>query len=292
MSRFYQSGRRQSAGKAFLEAGSRKVTYGDFCTDIGRFSSFLGQTGLEEGERVIISTADPYHMSLLFMGLIDNGLVPVIVAPDLKATEFSLIHQTTAASACIMDDTTLADCVDDQVEFKLSLPIKQIVRKKSLMNKLLPSKKTGQSSAGNHFPALLEGFEVSEPDQNWSNEHEAYIIMTSGSTSSPKAVVIHHEALFSHLDTLRRKFGYDGTTRLFNILPLYHADGLIQGPAAACISGATWLRPFPFTITNLEPMLLSLYRLQATHLITVPTVLALIMRLGGNNDDCFDYDEF
>ena len=291
MSRFYQAAKAQSARKTFLEAGSRSISYGELCTDIAKFSAYLTASTLDEGSRVVISATDPYHASLLFMGLVDSGMVPVIAALGIRATEFNLILQTTQAQACIMDEGTLLDCVGHQDLLQLALPIKEPRQKKTLVNKLLGKKKAPESGPPG-FPAVLHRQEELAPRQQWPNEYEAYVIMTSGSTSSPKAVVTRHGALFAHLETLKRQFGFSPDTRLFNILPLYHVDGLIQGPAVACFSGVTWLRPFAFSIPNMEAMLLSLYRYRATHFITVPTVLSLITRMRDDHTDCFDYEEF
>jgi long-chain acyl-CoA synthetase len=291
MSVFYKSVRELGGKKAFLEEGERSVSYGKFATDLSRFSDFLIQSNLSSGERVIISVGDPYHTALLFIGLVDNGFVPVVAAADLRPTEFDLIYQVTGACGCIMDEVNVAHCIQDQHQFRLVVPVRQVKRKKNLMKKLLGH--SSKDDAGvESFPALLDSFNGSPPDKVWPAEHEAYVIMTSGSTSHPKAVVINHEALFSHLATLTNQFHYSENTRLFNVLPLHHVDGLIQGPVVACINGASWLRPFPFSVLNIEPMLLSLYRYQASHLIAVPTILALILRVGSRDSEHFNYEEF
>jgi long-chain acyl-CoA synthetase len=116
--------------------------------------------------------------------------------------------------------------------------------------------------------------------------------MTSGSTTNPKAVPVTHGALHAHLATLSRQFRYSPKSTLLNILPLHHVDGLVQGPLIACYNTATWVRPFAFSIPNLEPLLLSFYRYRVTHAVFVPTILALIYRFGATLSDCFEYDEF
>ncbi|TGD72549.1 hypothetical protein E4634_13555 [Mangrovimicrobium sediminis] len=291
MSRFYAAAQSQPRKKVFLEEGAQNFTYGELVDQLGRLTAYLAASGLKPGERVVISAADPRHTAVLFFGLIDSGLVPVIAAPDLRPSEFRLVATVAGVAGCIMDAATLDNCLPQAHELRLVLPIRAQKAKKNLVNKLLGGGSRAAAPADS-YPAVLDTCEPTAPGQLWHDDHEAYVIMTSGSTSAPKAVSIHHGALFAHLATLGRQFGYSADSRLFNILPLYHVDGLIQGPAVASLHGACWIRPFSFSIPNIEPLLLSLYRLRASHLVAVPTILSLILRLGREFADSFDYEEF
>lgn len=104
-------------------------------------------------------------------------------------------------------------------------------------------------------------------------------VHTSGTTSRPKIVALGHDALLAQLDSFRAVYGFDETARLSNPLPLHHVDGLIRGPVAALWFGATLLRHRPFSVAEGPALLADLAAERATHLITVPAMLRLLMRL-------------
>jgi long-chain acyl-CoA synthetase len=92
--------------------------------------------------------------------------------------------------------------------------------------------------------------------------------------------------------TFHRQYGFDGNSVVLNHLPLHHSDGLNQGPLLALAQGATILRPPAVTMQSLGLLLDMAYREQATHLVTVPTVLAMMLRLPRDYDEALRYDGF
>ena len=120
----------------------------------------------------------------------------------------------------------------------------------------------------------------------------AYILFTSGTTSRPKGVEITHRNLFAQMATFVRQYGYDPDCRLLNVLPLHHTDGLTQGPVVVFTTAATVLRPLRFRVDALSEFLDLIYAERVTHLITVPSVLALILNVAEETGDCFDGEDF
>jgi acyl-CoA synthetase (AMP-forming)/AMP-acid ligase II/acyl carrier protein len=91
--------------------------------------------------------------------------------------------------------------------------------------------------------------------------------------------------------TLTRLFEYGTSSCIANPTPLSHTDGLTQGLLLAAVSGARLLRPGRFALDELESWLDQFCRHGATHLITNPTVIALIEQFAVH-DDYFNFDEF
>ena len=119
----------------------------------------------------------------------------------------------------------------------------------------------------------------------------AYILFTSGTTSAPKGVMVTHENLFTHLETISRVFGYNSNSRIFNGMVLAHGDGLVQGPLLTLANGCRMVRPEPFSTQTIETFLNMVRARRATHFLTVPAVYALIDRYA-EHDDYFAADEF
>jgi long-chain acyl-CoA synthetase len=288
---FHGTAKAAKRGKVFLQTDSYQLTYGKLAEKLGRLNHFINSSELSPGDRVVLSSGNDELNAILFLALVDNGMVPVVASPDVKASEFELMALVIGVQGCIMDAPILQRCCHGAHELKLKLEIRAQEKQNKFMNKLLGSRKpsAGQDA---HFPALLDELESMDGPGPWPHEHIAFIIMTSGSTTNPKAVPVTHGALLAHLATLSKQFQYSPTSTILNVLPLHHVDGLVQGPVVVCFNAATWVRPFPFRIQNLEPLLLSFYRYRVTHGVFVPTILALIHRLGAELSDSFAYEEF
>src|SRR5262249_44812955 len=69
--------------------------------------------------------------------------------------------------------------------------------------------------------------EWSEP--GISGESLAYLQYPSGSTSTPKGVMIAHRNLVGHADQLRRDCGYGPESVTVTWMPNYHDYGLVEG---------------------------------------------------------------
>jgi long-chain acyl-CoA synthetase len=285
---FHHLAASQKPGKVFLE-GPSPLRYGELCDRIGALTAHLATTALAPGDRVVIGSSDVGWLATLFFGLIDNGLTSVVTSPDLTARELDVLCEVTRPAGCVMDAAILSRCAARERPWKTILPIEKPA-KRNVLDKLLRAKKP--DGGGSHLQAVLAGHSPVAPPDSWPDDQIAYVMMTSGSTSRPKAVPCTRRALFAHLHTLRSHFGYGPESRILNLLPLSHADGLVQGPSVACASGATWLRPFEFSIANIEPLLHSVYGKRATHFVCVPTILSLLLRLGSKFDDSFRTDDF
>jgi len=118
----------------------------------------------------------------------------------------------------------------------------------------------------------------------------AYVLFTSGTTASPSGVQITRGNLLANLATLSRLFGYGAHTRIFNDMILAHADGMIQGPVIALANRCAVIRSGGFTIAGLEKWLGRVRQARASHIITVPTIWAMIDAYAAH-DDYFDAPE-
>ncbi|HUI62485.1 MAG TPA: AMP-binding protein, partial [Steroidobacteraceae bacterium] len=152
--------------------------------------------------------------------------------------------------------------------------------------------KLRRTPAGDDLHSLLEASESRTPPRSVDPETLAYVMFTSGTTEQPKGVSISHRALFAHLRTLTRRFGYTPQSRILNILMLAHADGMIQGPVIAFFNAIAVFRPMRFEVTAIERLLDAVYQLRITHLVAVPTMLALLQRLGLDHRDAFQGGDF
>ena len=70
-------------------------------------------------------------------------------------------------------------------------------------------------------------------------DSDAFILMTSGTTSRPKMVPLTHASVCQSAHNAGAVLQLDAVDRLLNVLPLFHAHGLISGLLTALAAGST-----------------------------------------------------
>jgi len=110
------------------------------------------------------------------------------------------------------------------------------------------------------------------------NPSTALLVATSGTTDRPKIVALGYDNLHAQFSIFQNIYGFDKDTCALNLLPLHHVDGIIRGPLLALWFGATLLRPRQFSAQASQDALDDLETHGATHLITVPAMLRILLR--------------
>lgn len=276
----------QPAAKAWFD-GARTLTYGDAHEVSERLAGWAEAAGLAGGDVVLVASADPAVMALAVLGLVRAGLTAAIIDPVSTKREAAHVVATAGAAAAIADETLI-----DAWGLRSS-PLRQVIAvtpaQPTLASRLLRGVRRARSVAG------FEWLETAErrPLPQVPPERAAYIIFTSGTTAQPKGVVVSHRALTSHLLTLHRQFLHDEQSRILNVLPMSHADGLIQGPFLAYFSGGTLVRPAEFSTSAIDAILAAVYARRITHFVAVPTMLSLMLRFGSRElNDVFKGGDF
>ncbi|MFS8069036.1 MAG: AMP-binding protein, partial [Byssovorax sp.] len=94
----------------------------------------------------------------------------------------------------------------------------------------------------------------------------AYLQYTSGSTSSPKGVMITHGNVLQNLDAIRRQTSVSSDSVIVGWTPMFHDMGLVGGPLNALYTGAlmVFFSPLQF-LKNPRLWLEAMHRYRATH---------------------------
>ena len=253
-----------AAGDAlFLVSGKRTVSRGALAANIDATRRLFVQTGLGPGDAVLVAVADELVALPLLLAGFDLGLTLLIVNPSLPAAEARPLIDFAQPIALVMDEPLLAAW--------------------GLSGSPVPTK--GGFLVRGHEIVAARGPQAISTSPGTLGP--AYVLFTSGSSGKPKGVAISYPALATHLETLACQFGYGPDSRQLNPLPWHHADGLVGGPLLAWYSGATLVRPAQFDFQAIVPLLDLLGPHRITHLVAVPTMLAILERLGAGRRDAF-----
>ena len=281
-----------SASKPYLLGKGQVLSYGDVDATVRKLTSVFQDRGLREGDYVFLNVKDDSQLAVIYLACIVNGLAAVVTDPSMPSLNGSL--KLVKPKLAFVDRGKLKTTAlkpDLHV-----IPVDEPRRKtRGVFKKLL--KKNIQSEAQtvdlDSFPGLLDKtlpFEADFPVVH--PQTTALVLFTSGTTSEPKGVELTQNNIAVQMRILLKQFRLDDRADVFNILPLHHTDGITNGLMLTFFAGAALHRPGQFTIHDLPNSLDYIFREGISHLITVPTVLALIQRLGDDFTDVFQSGDF
>ena len=261
----------------FLVTPDLRMSFADLGEAIGRWLAWFDAHGILAGDRVLIRTANEAAAITGFIAGLLDGVVPIVVTPDTPDTRLlSLVAVVEPAGlACDAGKQPRPDVVPTLLLDHSAAPAAR---------KWFGARKRRDITPG--LPAAT----VRQPRLPRDGAGLAYILFTSGTTSEPTGVQVTRGNLFANLATQTRVFGYDNRSRIFNDMILAHADGMIQGPIQALVAGCAVIRSGGFSLPVIESWLGRVRAERATHVITVPTVWAMIDQYA-RHDDYFDAPE-
>lgn len=283
---------RHVRSRSFAVISNQKYSYQDLADTVSKMVGLLQEQGLKPGNRVVLSVANPLDTSILFWSMLASGITVVGIDSEAGKTRAQFIIQQADADGFIIDKQLISSW-GLEGDSRFILPVHAAQRKKGkLYKKLLSKKKVSNEAPEMTYPAILEAREPNASLPEIESSTLAYILFTSGTTANPKGVMISHQNLFTHLETLGKQYKVTAKSHLLNILKLYHADGVIQGPILAGYNACTWHRPLEFEIPLIPDLLDSIYRNRITHAVMVPTILYLLHKFGEDYEDSFETEDF
>lgn len=258
----------------FLIQVEGRFSFGDLASAVQQWLAAFDAHAVRVGDRVLIRTSDEWAATSGFIAALLDGVVPVLLSAETPDHRVSSLCETVDAVLVVVDDPCLADS-----------PAPAVVR-------LAPPapKRFGFVRRSASLPCLAFPPADRQPRLPVDRDSLAYILFTSGTTAAPSGICISRGNLFANLATLTRLFGIDAKARIFNDMILAHADGMIQGPVIAAVNGCAVIRSGGFQLGQIEAWLNRVRATRASHVITVPTIWAMIDGYSAH-DDYFDAPE-
>ncbi len=273
----------------------RSFTYQQFLLEIKKIAVLLDEKGIKKGDRIILSVADDYDTMLFFIAALRMGIATVLIDSTVKKERAQSIIAASTPAGYIVTESLVDDWQIDKTKTVISCKKRDSQEKETFFERLFGKNGPKNSTAEDqYYPGILNNIDPQKaklPDTIDENAI-AYIIYTSGTTSDNKGVIITHKNLFTHLDTLTKVYGLTKNSRILNILNLYHADGMIQGPVLALYTQSEWYRPFKFDISQIGQLYHSIYRLRITHFFAAPAMLSIMEKFSEGYTDSFQTADF
>jgi acyl-coenzyme A synthetase/AMP-(fatty) acid ligase/acyl carrier protein len=276
-------------------AQGNTITYGDLVLCVDKLSIIFDQLGLKPNDKIVLSTEDARSLVEIAIAAYRYGLTVILIDHTSKSTRVNSILNTSKPQAFFIDPHLKTAWA---IEHANCIEIKRgIAAGKKIFNKIFAKKViqvATEDIQSNRYPSCIETIETKIPKYPATIDQStiAYIIYTSGSTSDPKGVAISHHNLFSHLQTLNTVYEMNDTTVILNLLNLYHADGINQGPLLALFNGGTWFSPFKLDTSQLDLIYYAIYKYKITHLFVVPTLLSFFEKYHEDFEDSFQTPNF
>jgi acyl-CoA synthetase (AMP-forming)/AMP-acid ligase II len=231
------------------------LTYSQLKEDAVRFGRYLLKKGLEKGDKISYMLNNGYQTTEIFLGTMYSGFViaPLNLHAQPSQLEYVMDHS----------DTKLVFFAPDQRE-RLESALKPLSRRIELVQ------------IDNDAPCLFSNEEdlPDGPLPSVSEEDEALLLYTSGTTGLPKGAVLSHKNMVSGGLYTATAHGLSREDRALCSLPLHHINGQVVTAVAPLVSGGSVVMPHRFSTSNFWE-LISEYR--CTWFSVVPTIISYLV---------------
>lgn len=239
---------------AFSLYKGETLTYGEFGKQVEQVRQQLLQAGMQKGDKAALLGTSMPSWNVCYFAAVTLGIVIVPILPDFSPDALNAIIKHSESKALFVTDKLYAK-VSKETREELDI----IIRLANL-----------QAVGGRALHAENQATQAAVPQP----EDLAAIIYTSGTTSSPKGVMLTHRALCAQLHMLRTLIELVPEDVFLSILPLSHTYECSLGMLYAFMWGCSVVYlGVPPTTTSMLP---ALKEVRPTIMLTVPLIMEKI----------------
>lgn len=222
------------------------ITYGQLYTNALKVADSLRNMGLFDGETVAIMQPTHPDFFYAFFGVLFAGGIPVPIYPPYRMHQLSSYAKTESR---ILSNAEVRILITFSAAEKLSFALRPFVP--SLMRVTT-------------VPELLKKGRMTSP-HHVKSHHPAFIQYTSGSTASPKGVLLTHDNLLTNIRAYGEAIQVTPSDVTISWLPLYHDMGLIGMWLGSLYYGIPLVLMTPFSfLSHPERWLWMIHRYRGT----------------------------
>ncbi len=260
--RFLERARDVYAGKVGVICCNKQFTYGQFVNRCGQLASTLSALGVRPGDRVAYLSYNTHLLLEGYYGVVQAGAVVTPLNVRLTASELICIIQHAEPAALLYE-----------AEFS---PTVGLIKKQCPAVRFFIALDPETPGADLSIEDLLAQHSPAEIDyMGVRDEDTAELFYTSGSTGSPKGVMLSHRALYLHAVAIASLYVEASSTIDLHTIPLFHANGWGR-PQADPMLGITQIM-----VRRFDPaaVLQMIERYRATDMSLVPTMANALLNV-------------
>jgi long-chain acyl-CoA synthetase len=263
----------QNGDKPFLqrkiEGKWQSISWTEAARQVASLAESLKDIGLKPGDRVMLVSENRPEWCIADLGIMAAGCVTVPTYTTNGERDHQHVMEDSGASAIIVSTPKLAQAV---------MPAAlRATRTKHLIG--MDELRVGQSTGVKvHSWAAMVGKEVDvtacATAAQFTREHQACIIYTSGTGGSPRGVMLHHGAILLNVegcvDIIANDFGWSDEVFL-SFLPLSHAYEHSGGQfLPIALGGEIWYAE------SIEKLMSNMEDAKPTIMVVVPRLFEVI----------------
>jgi len=258
---FLEESARRVPHKVALVQQGRRATYGEVDERADRIAGALIASGAEPGERVVVYMESSIDAVAAYFGILKAGCVVIMASPGLRTERLAYIVKNSGAGALITQSSRRA------IALSLDCPSLNAVF-------------TCDAAAPEEGPVMIAGRRAprgtGDRSQPGIDADLAMIIYTSGTTASPKGVMLSHLNILSAAHSIVSYLEQGEDDVVINTMPLSFDYGLYQVLMAFLVGGTVVLEPswtYPYQVLDV------MRRERVTGFPGVPSTFALFLAM-------------
>lgn len=197
-------------GERLFLAGPVEMSYGEAASRTRCAAAWLRKAGVGRGDRVVVVTKNRVEAVLMAFAAARIGAIFVFLNNEIKPYGFRRVVEQCEPKVVVLDDTTVRLADESPESLKVWATDLQPPRD------------------GVPFVAVLEEPEPTELDFPGIDLDPACLLYTSGSTGSPRGVVVSHDNILFTTRAIQDRLNYKPDDLVGVFLPLSFDVGLYQ----------------------------------------------------------------
>ena len=210
----------------------REITWQQFDIHANQFANFLFTRGIKKGDKVGILLMNCLEWLPIYFGILKTGALAVPMNYRYSADEIQYC-------------TELADCTmlvfGDEFTSRIQAVRDQLV---NVTDYIFVGKTDATPDFADNYKTMIHYCSITPPPVLLTDQDDAAIYFSSGTTGFPKAILHRHEALVASCQTEQHHHGQTKDDVFLCIPPLYHTGAkmhwfgsLLSGSRAVLLRG-------------------------------------------------------
>ncbi len=259
--------------KALCDYGGESFTYGNLAAHVEQMRLFFAAAGIKKGDKIAICARNSARWAMTFWGINVNERVVVPILADFHPSSVSrLTNHSDSVMIFTNDDIWEKMNPDDMPHVRAAINVKDNTMLWHRDEEIAQAWDSREKDFSNNYPSGMMPGDVTYPSDNF---HDLAIInYTSGTTGTPKGVMLTYGAMSDTDEFANAHFPNTPGETIVSMLPMAHMYGLAIEFIHPNVDGVTvyFLGKTPSPTTLLKAM----QEVRPYMVITVPLVMEKI----------------